>query len=58
MLPYLAAAGHNMYTTPARLYLQMMEKLQETNPHVYDNFIKGHHVVDEVTYFGEAFPLI
>ena len=44
MLPYLAAAGHNLYTKSARLYLQMMDKLQKTKPHIYDSFIKGHHV--------------
>lgn len=45
MLPFLAAAGHNLYTKSARLYLQMMNKLPETHPDVYSSFLNGHHVI-------------
>jgi len=29
MLPYFAAAGHNLYTKSAHVYISMMQKLQE-----------------------------
>lgn len=45
MLPFMAAAGHNLYTKSLRIYLQMMEKLQETHQSVYDMFMQGHHVI-------------
>ena len=45
MLPYLAAAGRNLYTKSAYLYLQSMNNLNNTNPTVYDSFVAGNHVV-------------
>ena len=45
MLPYLAAAGHNHYTKSCHLYLQRMDKLQDTHPTVYQAFQSGMHVV-------------
>lgn len=45
MLPYFAAAGHNMYTKSAYIYLQMMQDLEKTNPAVYNSFMEGLHVV-------------
>ena len=45
MLPYLAAAGHNSYTKPAYLYLQLVNQLEETHPEVFKSFTGGHHVV-------------
>lgn len=51
MLPSLATAGHNFYTKSAYLYLQMMNKLEETHPDVYQSFIKGHHVVHQSNRF-------
>lgn len=45
MLPYLAAAGHNLYTKSAYVYLTEMQSLEKNNPDVYNNFISGHHVL-------------
>ena len=45
MLPYLAAAGHNLYTKSARLYLQSMGTLETDHPDVYRKFEDGFHVV-------------
>ena len=45
MLPYFAAAGHNLYTKSAYLYLQSMLALEETHPEVYRSFQEGHHVI-------------
>lgn len=45
MLPYFAAAGHNLYTKSAYIYLQLMEDLQEKHPEVYNSFQGGLHVV-------------
>ena len=45
MLPYFAAAGHNLYTKSAYIYLQLMEDLQEKHPEVYNSFQDGLHVV-------------
>lgn len=45
MLPFLAAAGHNNYAKSLHLYLQNMQKLQETHPEVYKHFEEGFHVV-------------
>lgn len=46
MLPYIAAAWHNLYTKSVRLYLQSMSSLQTDYPDVYRNFeALSHHVV-------------
>ena len=45
MLPYLAAAGHNLYTKSINVYLQHMSKLESTHSEVYNSFMSGHHVV-------------
>ena len=45
MLPYLAAAGHNLYTKSVRLYLQSMSSLEADHPDVYRKFEAGFHVV-------------
>ena len=45
MLPYLAAAGHNLYTKSIFIHLQDMQQLQKQHPHVFHNFLKGHHVL-------------
>ena len=45
MLPYLAAAGHNLYTKSVRLYLQFMNSLETDHPDVYRKFEAGFHVV-------------
>ena len=45
MLPYMAASGHNNYTKSLVLYLNKMEKLQDTHPHVYSKFVDGFFVL-------------
>ena len=45
MLPYFAAAGHNLYTKSVRVYIQDMTKLHNSHPDVYEAFIHGLHVV-------------
>jgi len=45
MLPYLAASGHNLYTKSLYIYLQKMNKLQETNSELYNKFMQGLNVV-------------
>lgn len=45
MLPFFAAAGHNMYTKTGYLYLQKMQKLATDHPEVYNSFLNGLHVV-------------
>ncbi len=45
MLPFFAAAGHYHYAKSARLYLQFMHSLDTTHPDVYEQFMRGLHVV-------------
>ncbi|XP_070180366.1 uncharacterized protein [Littorina saxatilis] len=45
MMPFMAAAGHNLYTKSLHLYLQDMLQLKETHKDVYQSFQAGHHVV-------------
>lgn len=45
MLPYLAAAGHNLYTKCARVYLQQMLNLKTEHPNVQQHFEEGLHVI-------------
>lgn len=45
MIPYFAAAGHNNYAKSVHIYLQQMKQLEHNHPDVYNNFMKGHHVV-------------
>ena len=45
MLPYLAASGHHNYTKSLVLYLNKMQKLQDTHPHVYHKFVDGFFVL-------------
>jgi hypothetical protein len=45
MLPFFAAAGHNLYAKSARLYLQQMAQLESTHPDVFDQFMTGHNVM-------------
>jgi hypothetical protein len=45
MLPYFAAAGHNMYAKSAYIYLQFMQDLEKTKLAVYNSFLEGLHVV-------------
>ena len=45
MLPYFAAAGHNLYAKSVYIYLQMMLELSETHPDIHKCFLEGLHVV-------------
>ena len=45
MLPYLAAAGHILYTKSSYIYMQHMLELEQQQPHVYAAFVSGHHVI-------------
>lgn len=45
MLPSLAASGHHNYTKFLVPYLNKMEKLQATYPHVYRKFVNGFYVL-------------
>lgn len=45
MLPYFAAAGHNLYAKSAYIYLQKMQQLPESHPEIYACFLKGYHVI-------------
>lgn len=41
MLPYIAATGHNLYTTDLWLYLQIMKELEEERPELFRKFSEG-----------------
>jgi hypothetical protein len=45
MLPYLAAAGHNLYVKSVYVYLCEMQELEKNHPDVYAMFEAGHHVL-------------
>ena len=45
MLPFLAAAGHNLYTKSIYIYLLQMQDLPFSHPEVFETFSNGHHVV-------------
>ena len=45
MLPYLAAAGHNLYTKSIYVYLQRLAQLSIQHPDVHHQFQNGYHVV-------------
>lgn len=45
MLPFFASLGHNNYAKCARIYLQQMRKLKETNPKVYKILNDGYFTV-------------
>ncbi|XP_045199496.1 uncharacterized protein LOC123553863 [Mercenaria mercenaria] len=45
MLPFFAAAGHNLYLKSAYLYLQQMISLPDSNPQLHNAFCNGFHVV-------------
>ena len=45
MLPYLAAAGHNLYTKSIYIYLQDMQQLQQQHPDVFHCFMRGHDIL-------------
>ena len=45
MLPYLAASGHKNYVKSLVLYLEKMDKLEETHPTVYKQYMEGLFVL-------------
>lgn len=45
MLNLFAATGHTHYAKSARYYLQTMDQLPQTNPWLYEQFMKGNHTV-------------
>ncbi|VDI23197.1 Hypothetical predicted protein [Mytilus galloprovincialis] len=45
MLPYFAAAGHNLYLKSAYVYLQQMHGLSRTNPAINEALMSGFHVM-------------
>jgi len=51
MLPYFAAAGHNLYLKSVYVYLSNMQDLKARNPEVYGLFIHGHHVLRRSEHF-------
>ena len=56
MLPYFAAAGHNLYLKSVYVYLQMMFRLQDTNPTVYEAFRSGLHIIRRSDRFWGGLP--
>lgn len=56
MLPYFAAAGHNMYVKSAYLYLQKMSELNETHQDVHLSFMNGFHVVRRSDRYWAGLP--
>ncbi|MCG8047094.1 MAG: hypothetical protein N0E48_15920, partial [Candidatus Thiodiazotropha endolucinida] len=56
MLPYFAAAGHNLYLKSVYVYLQMMNRLQDTNPRVYEAFKSGLHIIRRSDRFWAGLP--
>ena len=45
MLPYFAAAGHNLYAKSAYIYLMTMHLLPSEHPDIFAAFQGGHHVL-------------
>ena len=56
MLPYFAAAGHNLYTKSAHIYLQQMQELHLPNPEVNASFTHGFHVIRRSDRFWAGLP--
>ena len=45
MLPLFSATGHANYARSARIYLQQMHMLPQTHPWLYEQFLRGNHVI-------------
>jgi len=45
MLPYFAAAGHNLYEKLGYVYLTKMQDLGKDHTGIYSIFQAGHHVL-------------
>ncbi|KAJ8043143.1 hypothetical protein HOLleu_10106 [Holothuria leucospilota] len=56
MLPFFAAAGHNLYLKSAYIYLQQMLQLKDDHPDVHTAFQNGHHVIRRSNRFWAGLP--
>ena len=56
MLPYFAAAGHNLYTKSVYLYVQQMISLPVDHANFYSMFVEGRHVIRRSDRYGETTP--
>ena len=45
MLPLFSVTGHMNYARSARVYLQQMRNLPQTNPWLFEQFMQGNHVI-------------
>ena len=54
MLPYFAASWHNSYTKSVHLFLQSMLNLEESHPHVFQEFMNGNMFVRRSDQFWGA----
>ena len=45
MLGLFTATGHSNYAKSVRLYLQRMQNLPESHPHVYSHLLNGMHTI-------------
>lgn len=45
MLPFLAASGHHNYSKSLVLYLNNMDTLEDSHPHVFNKFLEGLFVL-------------
>ena len=59
MLPYLAAAGHNLYTKSVQLYLESISSLGTDHPDVYtENLKQDFTLFEEATAYGQDYQRI
>eukprot|EP00794_Sanderia_malayensis_P002792 gene2792-3231_t len=56
MIPYLAAAGHNLYVKCGHLYLQLMSDLPNKHPDVHRQFVAGYHSVRRSEQYWAGLP--
>ena len=54
MLNLFAATGHSNYAKCGRYYLQKMQELPQTHPHVYRCFLDGKHTVKRTEGFWKG----
>ena len=45
MLPFVAAADHNLYAKSAYIYLMHMQDLEANNSEIHNFFMNSYHVV-------------
>lgn len=58
MLPYLAAARHNLYTKSVRLYLQSMSSLETDLPMYTENLKQDFTLLEEAIAYGQEYQRI